>query len=238
MSDNSQLSDPPEAPDLAKWFLWLRHQIQENAEALLKPPVLLAFAIIGYLAYYYGISRNADAIEIKNERISFLNDQLTAYKDRLGGATPDQAAKEILALRNRLDEDESKLTILLPGTNTRSLTAQQRDVIVSKKDDIIKFGKPIFVFSLSIGDSGGYAWDFMKVFRDANIPAQGIFWQPQCRVSEGESGVMVGLREKGKPSADAIKFMSILTEAGLKVKNTHWVDPPEGTLDFNLFICP
>jgi len=237
MPDIPKLSDSPELPDLAKWLLWLRHQFQENWQALMKPPVLAALCIIGYSAYSYGVSRNADAIDVKNERIYFLNDQLSAYKDRLGGATPDQAAKEILALRSRIDEDESKLRILLPA-EVRTLTPGQKELILSKRDDILKLGKPLWIFSLSIGDSGSYAWDFMKLFRDANIPTMGIMPQPMCRASEGESGVMVGLREKGKPSVDAARFVKILADAGLNVKYTHWIDAPDGTLDFNLFICP
>ena len=116
MDIESKPPEAPEAPDWAKSALWLWHHSQQHREALLKPPVLLAFAIIAAIFYYFGSSRNGEQLDIKNERIGFLNDQVNAYKDRLQGATPDQAAKQIVTLQDRLQASEKKLQESFPIT--------------------------------------------------------------------------------------------------------------------------
>src|SRR6516162_2063465 len=117
MAVDSESPTPPQAPEAPDWAqsaIWLWHQVQQHGEALLKPPVLLAFLIIGGVSYFFGSSQGVTEFRIKeaelhnkdselhnkDDRIAFLNDQISAYKDRLQGATPDQAAKEIATLRN------------------------------------------------------------------------------------------------------------------------------------------
>jgi hypothetical protein len=121
--------------------------------------VILGFVIVALAAYFYGASKSDEQIGIKNERINFLNDQLTAYKDRLQGATPDQAAQQIALLRDSLIQYEKKFDELFPS-KARTLSSREIESLINKKDDISKIGVPIPIFYGLVGDSADYATNF------------------------------------------------------------------------------
>src|SRR5271170_5484867 len=98
--ESSMPTDSPEAPDFAKGVIWAWHHIRQNWEALMRLPVVIALVAVGVAAYFSGASRSSEELSVKNERIAFLNDQIAAYKDRLQGASPDQAAKQFAILQN------------------------------------------------------------------------------------------------------------------------------------------
>ena len=108
-SEQSKQVEPPEAPEGIKLVRWAVHHVRENAEVLIKGPVIVAVLLVAGAAYYFGKSVSSEEISVQKERISFLGDQVSAYKDRLQGATPDQAAKQIASLQNRVEAYEQKL---------------------------------------------------------------------------------------------------------------------------------
>jgi hypothetical protein len=227
---------PPDAPDFVQTILWLWHHTQQHREALMKPPVLLAYLLIALGAFYFGSSRNSEEIGVKNERISFLNDQVAAYKDRLQGATPDQAAKQIVALQTELEAYIKRFDYMFPE-GQRKLKEDQLKILTSHKDQILKFGKPIQIYTGIIGDSAASANEFVKFFKSQNIPASDPTGFP-CYM--GERGVLIGLKDQDKPSDDAKTFQKILEDAGIHTSTTLWGLPaaPADSLDFDLYICP
>jgi hypothetical protein len=107
-----ELPEAPEAPDMARWVVWAHHHLKANREALMKPPVWFLAAAIGLGAYYFGSHNEHELVGLKDERISFLSDQLSAYKERLRGASPDQAAQQISLLENNLKKANDQISIL------------------------------------------------------------------------------------------------------------------------------
>lgn len=200
----------------------------------MRPPVLLAYVLIAVGAYYFGSSRNSEQIAVKDERIHFLNDQIAAYKDRLQGATPDQAAKQIALLQEGLNEYEKKFQSLFPD-QPRKLTDQQKEILSSKKQELLAFGAPIIIYSSFFGDAVDYGESFADFFTAQNIPFLGGGYAP-CK--SAERGVLVGLKTPAAPSDKAKNFIKILDNAGFAPKTTVWLAPPDQGLDFDLFICP
>jgi hypothetical protein len=235
MSEPAPVIDTPEPPQWAKSVVWLWHYSQKHREALMRPPVLLAFVIIGVSAYFYGASKNSEQLGIKDERINFLNDQLAAYKDRLQGATPDQAAKQMAILQTELEAYMKKFDTMFPE-GTRTLKDDQLKALASRKDQMLKFGKPLEVYTGVIGDSTPYAKEFVDFFKSQNIPVSGPSNFP-CYT--GERGVLIGLKDPANPSDDAKAFRKILTDAGIHTSPTLWGLPARAdSLDFDLYICP
>jgi hypothetical protein len=199
----------------------------------MKLPVFILVAVVASAAFFYGASRSADKMEVMNERLTFANEQLAAYKDRLQGATPDQAAKQIATLQARLEASEQKLQTLMPDV-PRHLSQKEKDILVSRTDDLLKLGQQIMVFAWLVGDSTGYAYDFIKLFNDQKVPTFGI---NSSICDKNDRGILVGLKHPDNPSPQAIQFTEILRSAGLKVGHTRW-NEQSGMPDFDLFICP
>jgi hypothetical protein len=229
-------SESPEVPEIFKHILWVWHHSQRHREALMKPPVLMAYLVIALAAFWFGSSRKDEEISIKNERISFLNDQLGAYKDRLQGATPDQAAKQLVILQTEVEAYAKKFDALFPE-GQRTLNESQLKILASHKDEMLKFGKPLAVFSGVIGDANTYTQQFLDFFKSQNIPTVGPI---AIGCFMGERGILVGIKgDITKPSADAKTFLKILDEAGLYPRATQWTTPSDDkTLDFDLYVCP
>ncbi len=201
----------------------------------MKPPVLLAYLLIGLGAFYFGSSRKDEEISIKNERINFLDDQIAAYKDRLQGATPDEAAKRIAALQTELEAYIKKFDAMFPE-GPRKLNQDQLKILASHKDRMVKFGTPLEVYSGILGDSTVYAQDFIDFFKSQHIPVTGPANFP-CYT--GQRGVIVGIKDPVKPSDNATTFLQILNDANIHAGPTYWGQPPStDSLDFDLYICP
>ena len=198
MPDSQGTPETPEAPDQVKTLLWLWHHTREHREALMKPPVLVAYIVLACAAYWFGASRNSEEIAVKNERLTFANEQLAAYKDRLQGASPDQAAKEIASLRERLELSDQKLKTIFPD-NPRRLLQKQKDALISNKEELAKLAPaPLSIYAWFIGDSVNFAADFVSLFSDdLKIQAYG----PISTVCDKtERGVLVGLpNQKSHP---------------------------------------
>jgi hypothetical protein len=236
MSEQSPPS-APEEPQLPEWAVnlaWAQHHIRTNWEALVKPPVIMILLLTALIGYYVGSSGSREEIGVKNERISFCNEQVSAYRDRLQGATPDQAAKEIAGLRAKLQASDEKIQILMPD-EPRHISEKQKGTLLSHKDELAKLKKPILVYAWYLGDSVQYALEFVTLLSSNNILALG----PMTTVCEKEErGILVGLKDKENPSDDAKTFIGALKSSGFVVNSTKWNMQKDANLDFDLFICP
>jgi hypothetical protein len=235
MSD-IQPPETPDPPENVKTALWLWHHTKEHREALLKPPVLVVYIVLVCGAYWFGTNRSGEEIAVKNERLTFANEQLAAYKDRLQGASPDQAAKEIALLRDRAEKADEKLKTIFPDKPRRLLPAH-KDVLISRKDELTKLiPPPLSVFAWYVGDSVGFASDFVALFTDdLKIQAFGPM-ATICHASQ--RGILIGVANPDKPPDVALKFKAILQSATLNSLFTRWEGQPLESMDFDLFICP
>lgn len=225
----------PDTPEAFKPVLWLWHHTRRHRAALLRPPVLAACVIVAAIAYWIGVSHSNDLLAVRSERIALLSDQVTAYKDRLQGATPDEAAKLIALLQSRLAESEAKLQIIAPD-NPRRLQAKERQRLADHRGKLIRWEEPLFVYTGSLGDSADYAVDFIELFSEIGVRTIGPV-MTACRPDNW--GVLVGLKNPNTPSDRAKAFIEALDDAGLHPNIARWSAPADrGGLDFDLFICP
>jgi len=222
---------PTGAPQQVRNMKWLLESTQRHRYSLTRPPVLAAYVLLALAAYSRGRFDTAALPAVKNERIAFQADQLAAYRERLNGATPDQAAKMMAELQERVDGAEQ----LLRPTKFRKLSDAEKAKLRERQDELRSFGHPLFVYAGALGDSPYYASDFIQFFKSIKVDAIGV--ETRCQPSLHE-GVMVGMKDPKAPSDHARVFIDILAAAGLRPSTTLWHDPPEQGLDFDLFICP
>jgi hypothetical protein len=232
MSDQPELPGIPEPPPFVQLAQWAWHHLRLNKDAFLKGPVLVALAIAGLIGWWFGNGHNEEELRIAEQRISFLGDQVAAYKERLQGATPDQAAKEIAALKGELDKANGKLQLLLPDTR-RLLTESQKKYIQDHKIDFSKYLNGLRVYAWETGDSLEYAEDFVNQFKKI-IPS--VIGPMEVPCDNSQRGVIVGLRDANNPSDDSKGFTSLLSAMGLNVTHTKWESDAQSP-DFDLFIC-
>lgn len=91
---------------------FLQSQWSMIAEAPL--PFIVGWLIFGGVAWAMARHQFSERLATAEERIRFKDDQIAAYKDKLQGATPDEAAGRIAALEARLQK-----------LGPRSITADQ-----------------------------------------------------------------------------------------------------------------
>jgi hypothetical protein len=232
MAEQPELPGLPDAPETPEWVKIMRW-LHAHREALMRPQVILVVLIALAAGYWFGSSRSAEQLAVRDDRISFLNDQISAYRGRLQGATPDQAAKEIRELRENLADANRKLQRFFPD-NPRHLTADQKKFLHDTGEGLsMLITKQLPVFSWSIGDSPRYALELVEEFRKNQINV-GDPSLTACQ--DTERGVLVGLADANHPSADALGFIRYLEDMGLKPSKTTWAKPYAG-YEFDLFIC-
>jgi hypothetical protein len=232
MSDQPESLFIPEAPEGAKWLQWCAYHWRINREAFLKPPVVMALVVALCLGFWLGEKRSGEQLDIAGQRTSFLSDELSAYKDRLQGASPDQAGKELFALRAELELTKKKMQIVMPDA-PRRLTDQQKDYIQKNRERLAKIAPGIAVFAWSVGDAANYADDFAEQFDKAGIP---IFGVTLTACDDSATGVMVGIKDPTHPSDQALEFKKILGETGVSARFTKWLSPPSDSA-FDLYVC-
>jgi len=200
----------------------------------MRAPVIVVLVAVAGAAYFAGRATRNDQHELDQQRISFLQDQITAYKDRLQGATPDQAAKRFSTLETALATANRKIGRFMPDTK-RHLTDADKAFIKTHAAELKKIlPSPIELFGMSFGDSIGYASDFSDEFKANGIQAADPIAAP-C--SDDQDGILVGMKDASKPPANALRFISLLTDMGMHPSPTRWYNAPDDTA-FDLFICP
>jgi hypothetical protein len=166
---------------------------------------LAVIAMVIWLALAWGYGRE----------LSLLKQQVADYKDKLSGATPDQA-------KARIDELERKLTVLERQVIGRRLTPEQRQIIENR----IRAPSGDS-FSISIVHEGGcvdcpnYGADFERVLRAAGwIVRNGMIMGPGYR---SRPGLAMGVADIQKLAPEQIILKDAFQAAGV---------------DFELFKAP
>jgi hypothetical protein len=169
---------------------------------------------------YIGIIANRDA------EISSLQIQRDEYKNKLSGASPDQAAQRIAALESRIKDIEPK--------PQRHLTDIQRKKLIETIKPLASDLQQIAVFTEAAREPAQLAIDFYKVFVEAGLNPVGPFISFPNYVSE--NGILIGVVDPQKPSDLAVKFINALRSADVELATTHGPGSV-GKLDFDLFVC-
>jgi hypothetical protein len=126
-------------------------------------PFLIAVFIAGGLIWWlldwrYGaiVAQRDGVISNRDSEITLLKSQRDDYKDKLNGATPDQA-------KARIDSLEARLASVEP----RRLTASERAGLIVRLTPPIGSPRAISIISEASGDSHQLAADFASVFRSS-----------------------------------------------------------------------
>jgi hypothetical protein len=120
--------------------------------------VLLSVAIWWVVNWRYdGIVANKDS------EITLLKGQRDDYKDKLNGATPDQAKAKMEALESRVATLEPRLAAIEP----RRLTVDQRAALIARLKPPLGTSPTVSVAAEATGDNPQFAADFASVFRSA-----------------------------------------------------------------------
>ncbi|HEX2215611.1 MAG TPA: hypothetical protein VHG27_02780 [Xanthobacteraceae bacterium] len=102
-------------------------KIREEARAVASAPILSAIALALSLAIIWGIVHwsYGAALENRDNHIAQLERRVSEYRDKLNGATPDEAKKRIEGL-------ETEITTLRVRLQPRRLTPVQRQAIIDR----------------------------------------------------------------------------------------------------------
>ena len=170
--------------------------------------LVMGFAIWWAMDWRYGgIVANRDA------QISTIQSQRDEYRDKLQGATPDEAKAKIEQLETRLARIEP-----------RRLSKEQRAELISSLRTATGGPYSIAIISEASGDSPQFAADISSAFRTAGG------WQ----ISEPSvmglgnrppHGIAVQFRDLNNPPPEGQIVLSALRAAGFKFDIQHGGDP-------------
>jgi hypothetical protein len=151
---------------------------------------------------YGGVIAGRDgAIANRDSEIALLKGQRDDYKDKLKGATPDQA-------KARIDALEARFASLEP----RRLTTSQRAGLIARLTSRMGDVPAITIVSETSGDSLQFAADFASVFRASGTwnVSEGSFMGLGSRPMSG-----VAVRITDPPSRAATVVMNALRSEGI-----------------------
>jgi hypothetical protein len=174
-------TNEPTPPEWFRNMSWAWLRVRENWRRLGHPMSLALAACVGTGSYYLTSSLQQSLINLKDERISFLSDQVDAYKDRLKGQTPDEAARTIQDLRTRISDQAQKLTQLSEDMAKLQLKPA-RELSKSQYDKLLRVareaGEKLQAVRFAIfgqdGEALGYARQLWNAFQESGLHPTGI----------------------------------------------------------------
>jgi hypothetical protein len=233
MDQSESDTQEPEAPEPVRNLRWAIFNVRKYKAELLKCPVLGACISALVLGFYAGRVWDGRELSIAGDNIRFLTNEVSSYKDKLNGASPEQAAKQIAALQSEVAQQKSKLQVLMPDAQRR-LTDRQKNFISSHAKDFKALFQDPFIYSWSEGDAPEYANAFVQAFQQIGVNAGGII---DTACDDDQRGVLVAIAVVGHPSADAARFKDLLTQMRLNPHYTWWNTDPNSKPEFALLIC-
>lgn len=195
-------------------------------------PVTFGLALIALVAAiwwfmdwrYAGVIVNKDSdIASKVGELALARSQRDDYKDKLSGATPDQA-------KARIDSLEARLGAVEP----RRLTSDQRAALIARLSPPGGATPTISIAAEASGDSSQLAADFSAAFRSAggwNIAepmVMGIGNRPP-------SGIGINLPDPAKPSPEVLVVIKALQAAKIPFDVRQAAIAPGAAVD--MLIC-
>ena len=131
---------------LVAWFL---DRCRENFRVVREAPEAFAImAIVIAVIVYFAIDKlHAERFAELGERVAFLNDQVNDYRNRLHGATPEDAQKEIQSLTRKLNHAEEQIYALQHPPREENSLYQNGEVVAHVLNTSIDRNAQIVHFS-------------------------------------------------------------------------------------------
>lgn len=204
--------------------------IAANIGTFLVIVALIFGAIWRLMNWRYGgvIAGRDGIIANRDSEITLLKGQRDDYKDKLGGATPDQAKARIDALEARLATLEPRLTAVEP----RRLTADQRAALIARLTPPDGETFSICITAEGSGDSSQYAVDLSQTFKSVGA------WKIDEAMALGGprtgSGIAIQMANPAQPSKAANILISAFHAANIKFDVLAMRIPGADVGDFNM----
>lgn len=181
---------------------------------------ILAALAVGTVAFFLLRGHFSERMETQAARIEFLGDQLAEYKDKLSGATPAEAARELVELRKDLGVARSEVTMLVEWhqhqTSDRRLNADQELRLVERLKILSDHAKTIINMSaINHPEPQQYAQDLMKAFKKAGFCVNQTYIGQLFISSADEVGVLVTVPDLDNKPDYAIAIFEALQSAGV-----------------------
>lgn len=171
------------------------------------------FAFINYV--------NSATIAAKDATIQTLTAAVTSYKDKLNGASPDEAKGKITQLESRLKEFESSLEGRIKNIEPRHLSEDQKRIIKSYINTIS--GEATIATELGCGECIQYADEFQSTLQNSG-------WKVRLSLgallsAASPTGIAVIIPNNSNKISNSIAIINSLRDANiafvLKEPNNH-----------------
>jgi hypothetical protein len=199
-------------------------------------PFVLAVAIVGVGVWSIVNWGYSTVISSKNSQLEFADRQIADYKEKLGGASPDQAKARMEALEKEVGSLKQQVKPFVP----RRLTDDQRRLITESARPGAGIRPEIRISDESgCPDCSQLAADFERALRDANWEVRNSFVMgPRQRPASG-----IGLVVQNPASLSAVENLlrTALHQAQIEVDllqgpATVMVGPPGRTNGLELLL--
>ena len=162
--------------------------------------VAIIAAVVAAVVWFFAGQIYGSAVSAKDATIETLKTQNDSYKEKLSGATPEEAKK-------RIDDLEARLARVEP----RRLTDDQRRII-SNSIGALGVGHWIAIQSdMSCGDCNQYAVDFQKTLSD--LRWQMIMPKVMAAARASTKGIAILTPDPTNPLPEAAMLAHALSEA-------------------------
>lgn len=186
-------------------------RLQQEARAIASAPILAAVGLVIALLIIWGAlhwSYQA-ALANRDAHISFLDRRVAEYRDRLGGASPDEA-------RKRIDALEQELRALRVRLQPRRLSAAQRQSIIdrSRLPSGAQALPVVVAYEANCSDCQAFAEDLFGALSErAN-------WDVSTMVIETpterpRTGLAIRVEQPLRPPPAGVRLQQALRSAGL-----------------------
>jgi len=206
--------------DLTTGWPMIRANLPTFAVILL----LMLAAVWWFVNYVHGgsVSSRDSTISNKDSEIALLRSQRDEYKNKLSGASPDEAKARIEALEARLSAIEPRRL----GQSTRAALVA---ALKSPSD-------PQYSVSISVdmtGDGRQYGSDLKEVLRDAKWAVADFSVLTGVRPP---SGIAISFADTNNPTPEAKLLMSTLRSANIPFDILQERFQPNSTANVDLLI--
>jgi hypothetical protein len=186
-------------------------RLRQEAGAIASAPILAAATLLVALLVIWAAlhwSYRA-ALSNKDSRITFLERRVAEYRDRLGGATPDEA-------RKRIDALEAELKALRVRLQPRHLTSVQRQAIVDRSR-LPAGAQPaalLIAHEAPCSDCRAFAEELSGALGERNNwTVTATAWEPSA--DRPRTGLGIKVEQPLRPPPEAVRLQAALRSAGL-----------------------
>jgi len=184
-----------------------REKIAEQVATVKSAPIpffitVAAVCGLAWLAINWAYS---SVLAGKNTQIEMQDRQIADYKEKLNGASPDQAKKQI-------EDLQAKVTALAKHIDPRSLTAEQERIFIQAATVSAKAGVRVSS-DVACTDCAIYGGEIIRILSSAG-------WDPTNGITVGppihpETGMALSLSNPQSPTPDESKLVGALRAANV-----------------------